>query len=136
MIFIDSNIFMYAGGVEHVNKAPSVALLTCIASGEVKACTSVEVLQEILHRYRSIARWDDGKKIYLSAKEIVPIIEPLTMDIINRAFKLLDKYPEIMARDALHAATCVILNLDGICTYDTDFDKIKEVKRMPPEEMI
>jgi uncharacterized protein len=134
MIFIDSNIFMYAGGVEHANKAPSLALFSSIASREVKACTSVEVLQELLHRYRSIDRWNDGKKVYLSAKEIVPTIEPLTMDIVDRAFKMLDKYPKIMARDALHAATCVILNLDGICTYDTDFDKIEEVKRVTPEE--
>ncbi len=68
MIFIDSNIFMYAGGVEHAKKAPSLAFLSSIASKEVEACTSVEVLQEILHRYRSIDRWNDGKKVYLSAR--------------------------------------------------------------------
>ena len=62
MILIDSNIFMYAGGASHPNKAPSVALLEGIATGRLDGVIDAEILQEILHRYRSIRRWKDGSK--------------------------------------------------------------------------
>ncbi len=61
MILVDSNIFMYAAGSYHPNKEPSVAFLKNVAGGRIKVCVSVEILQEILHRYRSINRRKDGK---------------------------------------------------------------------------
>ncbi len=56
MILLDANIFMYAGGASHPNKAPSLALLEGVARGEREAAVDAEVLQEILHRYRAIQR--------------------------------------------------------------------------------
>ena len=133
MILIDSNIFMYAAGCYHPNKEPSVAFLKNVAGGGIEVCVSVEILQEILHRYRSINRWKDGKNVYLQTRKIIPVVEPITDEILTEAFKILDRYPNIIARDGLHAATCFILNLEGICSFDEDFDTIEGLQRFTPD---
>ena len=132
MIFIDSNIFMYAAGAAHPNKIASTIYLHGVAKGETDACTSVEILQEILHRYRHIARWNDGKEVYSLIKKIVPIIVSIDSEIIDRGFDLLEKYSSIYSRDAVHAATCFSMGIQKICSYDTDFDCIDGLLRIEP----
>ena len=133
MILIDSNIFMYAAGVDHPNKKNSIHVLKQVVQGTIEGCTSVEILQEILHRYRSIDRWHDGKQVFETARVISNIIYPIDLNILDQAKKLLDRYPSIMARDAVHAATVLVLGLEGICSYDKDFDTITEIHRFKPD---
>jgi len=63
VILLDANIIMYAAGALDQHKAPSVALLERIARGEVEAALDADVLQEILHRYRALRRWNDGRRV-------------------------------------------------------------------------
>lgn len=132
MILVDTNIIMYAAGVPHPNKAPSVALLEQVASGAVEATIDAEVLQEILHRYRVIDRWVEGKQVYDLTRQLFPVVVPVTADVLDRARRLLDMAPGIMARDALHAAVVMQEQLDGICSYDRDFDRIQGLIRHEP----
>ena len=136
MILVDSNIFMYAGGAFHPNKAPSIALLESIATGRVDGVIDAEVLQEILHRYRSIGRWKDGSKVYDLTRKIIPLVFPITVEILDRARALLGKYPRLMARDALHAAVCIGNDVKTICSYDRDFDDIEEITRTEPPDLL
>jgi predicted nucleic acid-binding protein len=64
VILIDANIFMYAAGAEHPHKEPSRRFLEQVARGEVDAALDAEVLQEILHWYRAIKRWSEGRSVY------------------------------------------------------------------------
>lgn len=130
MIFIDSNIFMYAAGIESSYKVPSLRFLHRVAAGTEEACTSLEVLQEILHRYRHIDRWEQGKEVFSLAKKIVPRILQVDVKIIEQAYNLLDRYPSIYARDAVHAAACLINGIKEIVSFDTDFDMIEGIKRI------
>lgn len=135
MVFIDSNIFMYAAGTSHENKIPSVRFLHRIAAKEIEGCINSEILQEILHRYRLINRWDDGKEVYQLTKKITPIIIPVDTVILDLAFDLLEQYSSIFARDSVHAATCIHYNIEKITSYDTDFDLIDTISRIQPEEV-
>ncbi len=135
MILVDANILMYAAGASHRNKASSVAFLTRVSEGTVAACLSTEILQEILHRYRAINRWNDGKEVFLLSRQIVPEILSIDRHIVNYAYDLLERYPAIMARDAIHAATCMVNRLDGICSFDDDFDGIRGLKRYKPDDL-
>ena len=92
MILIDSNIFMYAAGVDHPNKKSSIDVLQQVVRGTLEGCTSVEILQEILHRYRSINRWHDGKQVFETAKVIAKVIYPIDIDILDQAKQLLDLF--------------------------------------------
>jgi len=136
LILVDSNILMYAGGASHPNKGPSIALLESIAKGEVDGVIDAEVLQEILHRYRSIGRWKDGSKVYDLTRKIIPLVFPITVEILDRARALLGKYPKLMARDALHAAVCIGNDVQTICSYDRDFDDVEEIKRTEPPDLL
>ncbi len=58
--FVDANIPMYAEGKEHPYKAACSKALERIANEDLPARTSAEVLQEILHRYLSVAKGELG----------------------------------------------------------------------------
>ncbi len=132
MILIDTNILMYAAGAPHPNKAPSVRLLEQVATGVVEATIDAEVLQEILHRYRAINRWEEGKEVYDLTRRLFPVVIPVTGAILDRARHLLDTDGAIMARDAVHAGVVQEERLDAVCSYDRDFDRIAGLVRIEP----
>ncbi len=134
MILIDTNVIMYAAGAPHPHKGPSVRLLEQVATGEVEATIDAEVLQEILHRYRAIHRWEEGKQVYDLTRQLFPVVLPVTAEILDRARQLLDTEGTIMARDALHAAVVIQERLEGVCSYDRDFDRIEGLVRREPGE--
>ena len=133
MILIDTNIIMYAAGAAHPHKRPSVRLLVRIANGDVEATIDAETLQEILHRYRAIKRWAAGRTVYDLARQLFPDVLPVTAVILDHARMLLDGNATLMARDALHAAVVFEEWLEGICTYDRDFDRIPGIRRLRPD---
>lgn len=131
-MLVDANVFMYAAGASHPHKAPSTRLLERIAGGEVDAVVDAEVLQEILHRYRAIGRWVDGRRVFDLARRIVPEVVPITFEVLDAARALLDRHAELMARDALHASVVRLHGLGGIYSFDRDFDAIKGLVRVEP----
>jgi uncharacterized protein len=124
--------FQYAGGREHAFKKRAAAFLERVANGSVETVIDAEILREILHRYRALGRWAEGKAIYDAARVLFPTVLPVTADVMDRACLLLDRYPELMARDAVHAAVVQLYELASICSFDRDFDKIKGVRRIEP----
>ena len=132
MILVDSNILMYAAGEQHPNRAPSIAWLEKVAREEIDGALDAEVLQEILHRYRAIRRWDDGRKVYDLARTILPLVIPVDCAVMDRARELMDRYRTLVARDAVHAAVVLVHNLQGICSYDDDFDLVEGLNRIEP----
>ncbi len=132
MILVDANILMYAAGAPHPHKAPSARWLEAVARGEVDATVNVETLQELLHRYRAIGRWSDGRRVYDLARTIFPAVVPITAAVLDEARRLLDRHPMLMARDGLHAAVVLVEGLEAICSYDRDFDLIPGVRRVEP----
>ena len=132
MILVDSNVLMYAAGARHPHKAPSVAFLERVARGEVEAAIDAEVLQEILHRYRALSRWSEGRQVFDLARRIFAVVLPVTVAELDLARSLLDAYDGLMARDALHAAVVEMHGLDGICSFDRDFDRISSIVRTTP----
>ncbi len=135
MIFLDTNIFMYAAGSEHPNKSTSVKMLEMVAIGKIEAAISVEVLQEILHRYTYIGRKEDGMKLARMVMQMIPTIYEVELRDIQTAMYLLKKY-EINSRDALHAAVAINNSIETICTYDSHFSEINEIRLRKPEEIL
>jgi len=132
MILLDANIFMYAAGAAHPHKAPSARMLERVALGEVAAAINAETLQEILHRYRAIKRWTDGRQVYDLTRQLFPSVVAISAEMLDRARALLDRHSTLMARDALHAAVVLHEGFDAICSYDCDFDVIPGLRRLEP----
>lgn len=136
MILVDANVLIYAAGIEHPSKKPSLRLLEAVAEGRIDGVLDAEVLQEILHRYRAIGAWPGGRTVYDRAREIFPMVLPITVDVLDTARALLDRTSGISARDALHAAVVDSYELEGICSYDRGFDRVPGLPRQEPGALV
>ena len=132
MILVDANVLMYAAGAPHPHKAPSAAFLERVGAGEIDAVLDAEILQEILHRYRVLDRWEQGRRVFDLARTLFPVVLPVTAEVMDRARLVLDAYPHLMARDALHAGVALEHRLDGLCSWNRDFDPVTELRRIEP----
>ena len=70
-VYLDANIFIHAAGKEHPLKAPCLAVLAQVATGDLEASTSVEVLQEIAHVYRRRGHGEAGVKLVREIMELI-----------------------------------------------------------------
>ena len=132
MILVDSNVIMYAAGAPHRNRAKSLEYLEQVARREVDAAIDAEVLQEILHRYKAIKRWADGRRVYDLTRRVFPVVLSIDAVTIDRARSLMESHRYLSARDALHAAVVLTNGLEGICSFDRDFDRLPNVSRFEP----
>ena len=135
MIFLDTNIFMYAAGEEHPNKEPSVEMLEFIAMDEIDVAINVEVIQEILHRYTYIDKKSEGLKLARSVIDLIDRIYSVETIEMEKAIDILEEH-DVKSRDALHASTCKNRGIKKICTYDRHFDDITFLERKEPEDLI
>ena len=132
MTLTDANVLMYAAGIEHPHKASAVSFLRRVAMGLTDSVVDAETLQEILHRYRAQRRWADGERVFDLARTVFPDVLPITADVMDEARRILSADDTLMARDAVHAAVVVVYRLDGIYTFDRDFDRIPGCLRIEP----
>ena len=132
-VLIDANIPIYAAGREHPNKAPCARVMLMAAQHPRSFLTDSEVLQELLHRYLSSGRWPLGRVVFQSFAEVMrDRVEPVYLEDVERAGNLADNYPEVSARDLVHAAVMKRLGVDRIISADTDFDNLPGVTRLAP----
>ena len=135
MILVDTNVVMYAAGAAHPNRDSSIRLLRRIARGEVEAVIDVELLQEILHRYRSINRWKDATRVYWLTRETFPMALAINEETLDAAKAIMDKAPIIKTRDAIHAAVARLNSIEAICSFDGHFDKVPGIRRVEPDDV-
>ena len=144
-LFLDANIPTYAAGRDHPLKEPCREVLRLSARHTRSFFTDAEVLQEMLHRYLSLRRWPEGKRIVLDfAALMAGSVEPVTAEDVVRACDLADQYAarpgaRLAARDLLHAA--VMLRAEGeaakIVSADSDFDELaaEGIERLDPADI-
>jgi predicted nucleic acid-binding protein len=123
-VLVDSNLLMYSSGAGHPNKLPATHLLKRVAAGEIEAIVDAEVLQEIIHRYRALHRWNEGQQVYALARKLFPEVLAITGSVMGGAKKLADEAATISARGAVHAAVVATYRLEGIRTFDSDFEPV------------
>jgi predicted nucleic acid-binding protein len=129
-VFIDSNIPMYVAGGDHPHREASRKLLERARKGQLEACTSTEVLQEILYRYSALGRRDFGRELYDLFVEVCPVVLSVTLADTDRARDLLGAVDGISARDAVHAGVMLNHDIEWIATYDSGFDRVPGIRRV------
>jgi len=130
--FIDTAVIMYAAGAEHQLRDPCRRLLRRVADGQLEAVTSVEVIQEILHRFTALRRADVGAAMARDALDLFAPVLPVTHAVMRRMPDLTERYPTLAARDLVHAATCMEEGIDEIVSPDRGFDLIAGIRRLDP----
>jgi predicted nucleic acid-binding protein len=129
-VFVDSNVPMYVAGREHPNREPARRLLERVRRREVEACTSTEVLQEILYRYSGLGRRDLAEQVYDLFVQICPEVLPVTLADTDRARQLLQEVPQASVRDLVHAAVMLNNGVTRVATFDQGFDEIPLIERL------
>lgn len=126
---------MYAVGAEHPSKRPSAHFLERIGAGEIEAAIDAEVLQELLHRYRSLNRWSQGSAVHALTRQLFTVVLPVTAEVVDHARLLMDRHRQLLARDAIHAAVVAVHGLAAICSYDRDLDAVEGLRRVEPQTL-
>jgi hypothetical protein len=133
MVFIDSNVPMYVAGRDHPLREPARRFLQAVSTGRVEACTSTEVLQEILYRYSALKRLDLAREVYNLFVQICPSVLPVTLADTDRARDLLLERPGAGARDAIHVAVMLNNDVRHIASFDAGFDGFTGIERLAIE---
>lgn len=130
--FIDTAVMMYAAGAAHALRDPCRQVMLGIREGALVGATSVEVVQEILHRYRSIGQADTGRLLAIDAMDTFAPVLPITHAVMRRVPDLAVRYPRLQARDLVHVATCIHEGITEIISPDRGFDEVAELHRIDP----
>ena len=121
---------MYVAGADHPLREPARRFLEGVGSGQVEACTSTEVLQEILYRYVGLRRFDLARLVYDLFVQLCPTVYPVTLADTDRAKDLATERDDISVRDAIHAAVMMNNDVREIATFDRGFDRIPGIERL------
>jgi predicted nucleic acid-binding protein len=117
LIFVDTNVFMYAVGREHpLKREARAALMNPRERGETLA-TSAEVLQELLHAYLPVNRIEDLDAALRLAGDLT-VIWPVAHEDVVSARTLVARHPGLAARDLLHLALCRRYGATAVISYD------------------
>lgn len=123
---------MYAGGAEHPLRQPCRRVLAAAEAGTLAAMISAEVVQEILHRFTALRRPDLGRQMSQAALDLFAPVLPITHAVMARLPPLVERYPELAARDLVHVATCVEEGITLIVSPDRGFDRVGRPRRVDP----
>ena len=118
MIFVDTNVLMYAVGRSHPLKPEARSFFERSLEDGTDLATSAEVLQELLHAYLPVDRvstLDAALALVESRIRQVWSVEP---DDVRFARLLTGNHPGLGARDLLHLACCRRRAVDDIKTFD------------------
>ncbi len=122
MIFVDTNVFMYAVGRKHPLREQARDFFIDAVIAKFPLCTSTEVLQELLHAYLPVGRISTLDAALKLALDTTVRIYPVELEDIQLARVLVNGFPGLGARDLLHLACYKRHDLKTIKTFDRALD--------------
>ena len=118
MIFVDTNVLMYAVGAPHPLQGAAREFLDESTRLRTSLCTSAEVLQELSHAYLSAGRLPALDAAMTLVARAGVEVWPLEEADVTLAQQLHVQHPGLSARDLCHLASCRQRGVDRIMTFD------------------
>lgn len=118
MIFVDTNVFMYAVGREHPLRDEARGFFRRTLERDEALVTSAEVLQELLHAYLPVGRLAQLDAALALVAARVREVWPVEEADVRLARTLAARHRGLGARDLLHLACCQRRRARSIQTYD------------------
>lgn len=118
MIFVDTNVLMYAVGGEHPLRREARSFFETALERRHPLATSAEVLQELLHAYLPVNRLETLDAALTLAEARIAAFWPVEAEDARLARALVARHPGLGARDLLHLASCKRRDVAEIKTFD------------------
>ena len=118
MIFVDTNVFMYAVGRPHPLRTVAREFFLMCNGSRTPLCTSAEVLQELVHAYLPVARVEALDAAMALVARSRAEVWPLEDEDVTLARQLNEQYPTLGARDLCHLASCRRRGVSEVMTFD------------------
>ena len=118
MIFVDTNVFMYAVGRSHPLQDEAQAFFAEAADSHLRLFTSAEVLQELMHVYEATGRMDAFAVAMDLVDKSTAEVWPLEREDVELARQMYVQYPTLSARDLCHLASCRRRGISRVKTFD------------------
>ncbi len=118
MIFVDTNVFMYAVGRPHPLQTPARLFFLESGRNRTPICTSAEVLQELTHTYLPVKRLEALDAAMALVTRSGMEVWPLEEADITLARQLYELHPTLEARDLCLLASCRRRGVSDIMTFD------------------
>jgi predicted nucleic acid-binding protein len=96
------------------------------------AIVHAEVVQEVMFVLVRRGRLRDGLRLARDVLALFPGLFLVTRQDMLRACGLLERYPRLPVRDAIHVATMLNNGLQTVVSVDADFDQVVEIRRVAP----
>ncbi len=122
---------MYLVGEAHPHKADAQRAVEALIASQERLVTDAEVFQEILHRYAAIRRIEAIQPAFDALRSIVDEVFPVEERHIYMAKDLVLGHKSLSSRDAVHLALMKANAVDRILSFDSGFDGISWVQRLP-----
>lgn len=117
-MFVDANVFIYAVGRPHSHRDIAIESLIDARNDRIELFTSAEVLQELLHAYHPVGRYQTLADAMALVSRTVAEVWPLEMEDVSLASKLREQHPSLSARDLCHLASCRRRGVREVMTFD------------------
>ena len=118
MIFVDTNVIMYAVGREHPLRAEARSFFAQALRERRPLATSAEVLQELLHAYLPVQRMETLDAALTLVQSAIATLWPLEAEDVVLARSLASHHAALGARDLLHLACCARREVEALKTFD------------------
>lgn len=124
MIFVDTNVFMYAVGRNHpLRRAAQNFFIQSRKEGKA-LISSAEVAQELLHAYLPAGRMETlDAALDLLSLGIDQVLD-VTIEDVRHARNLAEIFSSLTARDILHLSVCQHHQIIKIKTFDKALNSI------------
>jgi uncharacterized protein len=117
VVFVDTNVFVYAVGRPHPLQDEARERLRAALADGVPMATSAEVLQELLHIYLPVGRVETLDAALRLAGELTTVW-PIDATDVAAARDLIASVPGSSARDLIHLAVCRRFGASGLMSFD------------------
>ena len=131
MLYLDSNVFVYATLNNEELGDRARLLLSRVQQGKERAATSALTFDELVYvvkKHRSREDATSAGEAFLNFPNLKLVA--VNGELLALALNLIRKY-QLDPRDAIHAATALTAKAKTVVSTDAHFDRIKELKRKP-----
>jgi hypothetical protein len=127
VIFLDTNVLIYALGDEHPAREPARRMMAAVAEGRIPGTTTVDVIQEFAHVY---SRRRSRSESVANALSYATVLAPLAVaqdKELEHGLRLFARYKGLGAADAVLAATALANDARAIVSADRAFGNVEDL---------